>query len=127
MNDQDHIISETGAGTGVAGLSAGPPTGLGWLVLLSVWCGLTAGLLELLTVVIRKRFFDENRLYQMSHHFIWILPAANTVLFLLAGLLGCAVIMVAPGAGIGSCGAACARWHCYRPHWRLSRRFMRSR
>ena len=47
------------------------------LVLLSAWCGLVAGLLEVGTIVVRKRMFDPNHLYGMSRHFVWLIPLTN--------------------------------------------------
>jgi arylsulfatase A-like enzyme len=54
---------------------------------LSAWCGLAAGLLEAGAVVVRKEFFDWNRLYWMSRHFIWLIPLTNLVIFSAVGLL----------------------------------------
>src|SRR5690242_7867522 len=36
------------------------------LLLVSAWCGLVAGLLEVGTIVIRKHVFDSDQLYRMS-------------------------------------------------------------
>ena len=57
----------------------------GSILLLSVWSGLVAGLLEVGTIVLRKTFFDPNHLYGMSRHFVWIIPAANVCLFIATG------------------------------------------
>ena len=62
-------------------------------LLLSAWCGLVAGLLEVAAIIVRKRYFDSNQLYQMSHHFVWLIPATNLCLFALAGALG-VVLMI---------------------------------
>ncbi len=58
------------------------------LLLLSAWCGITAGLLEVGTIVIRKELFDPNHLYGMSRHFVWLIPVTNLGVFLVMGLLG---------------------------------------
>jgi arylsulfatase A-like enzyme len=58
------------------------------LLLLSVWCGLVAGLLEVATIVVRKHAVDPNRLYGMSRHFVWLIPLTNAVVFALFGLAG---------------------------------------
>ena len=69
------------------------------LLLLSAWCGLVAGLLEVGTIVLRKQVFDPNHLYRMSRHFVWLIPLSNLCVFLALGLLGCGVILVWPRRG----------------------------
>ena len=73
--------------------------GLVWLLLLSAWCGLVAGLLEVGTIVLRKQAFDPNHLYGMSRHFVWLIPLTNLCVFLALGLLGCGVVLVWPRRG----------------------------
>ena len=53
---------------------------------LSAWCGTIAGLLEVTTVVVRKRFFDTNQLLSMTRHFIWLVPLADLLILLLVWL-----------------------------------------
>ena len=60
----------------------GPASLLG----LAAWCGTLAGLLEVGTVVVRKRFFDTNHLLGMSRHFIWLVPLTDLLILLLVGL-----------------------------------------
>src|ERR1700722_15734460 len=62
--------------------------GLMSLLLLSAWCGLVAGLLEVGSIVIRKEMFDPNHLYGMSRHFVWLIPVTNLCVFLVLGLFG---------------------------------------
>ena len=69
------------------------------LLLLSAWCGLVAGLLEVGTIVLRKQVFDPDHLYRMSRHFVWLIPLTNLCVFLALGLLGCGVILVWPRRG----------------------------
>jgi hypothetical protein len=69
------------------------PPGIASLLLLSAWCGLIAGLLEVVTIVIRKRLFDSIHLYGMSRHFVWMIPVANVCVFLGSGVLVCALIL----------------------------------
>ena len=69
------------------------PPGIGSLLLLSAWCGLIAGLLEVVTIVIRKRLFDSIHLYGMSRHFVWMIPVANVCVFLGSGVLVFAFIL----------------------------------
>jgi arylsulfatase A-like enzyme len=56
------------------------------LFLLSTWCGLAAGLLEVGARVLARTVFPSGRLYQMSRHFVWTGPLANLLLFILVGL-----------------------------------------
>jgi arylsulfatase A-like enzyme len=69
------------------------------LLVLSAWCGLVAGLLEVGAVVIRKQVFDPDHLYKMSRHFVWLIPLSNFCVFVTLGLLGCVVILVWPRRG----------------------------
>ena len=69
------------------------------LLLLSAWCGLVAGLLEVGTIVLRKQVFDPDHLYRMSRHFVWLIPLSNLCVFLALGLFGCGVILVWPRRG----------------------------
>ena len=73
--------------------------GIGSLLLLSAWCGLVAGLLEVGTIVLRKQVFDPDHLYKMSRHFVWLIPVSNLCVFLALGLFGCGVILVWPRRG----------------------------
>jgi len=57
------------------------------ILVLSAWCGLVSGLLEVGTTVLRKQAFDLNHLYWMSRHFIWLVPLTNLVIFLLLGVV----------------------------------------
>jgi len=75
------------------------PFGLISLLLLSAWCGLVAGLLEVGTIVVRKEAFDANHLYGMSRHFVWLVPATNLCVFLALGLLGWVISWAWPRRG----------------------------
>lgn len=72
------------------------PTSLVSLLLLSAWCGLVAGLLEVGTIVIRKELFDDNHLYGMSRHFTWLIPATYLGVFLSLGFMGSCAALAAP-------------------------------
>ena len=48
-------------------------------LVLSAWCGLVSGLLEVGVIILRKRTFDFNHLYWMSRHFVWLIPLINLV------------------------------------------------
>jgi arylsulfatase A-like enzyme len=56
------------------------------VLVLSAWCGLAAGLLEVAARVSCRTLGATNRLYQMSHHFVWLTPLSNLLLFLVLGL-----------------------------------------
>src|SRR5207237_1790125 len=56
-----------------------------WLVL-SAWCGLVCGLLEVALIVLRKHTVDLNQFYWMSRHFVWLIPLTNLLIFLVLGL-----------------------------------------
>ncbi len=73
-----------GSQTAGAGQS---PGGAMDLLLLSIWCGLTAGLLEVAARMVCRTAFPTGRLYLMSRHFLWLTPLANLAVFLTLGLL----------------------------------------
>ncbi len=68
-------------------------------LVLWAWCGLTSGLLEVGTIVVRKHTFDTNHLYGMSRHFVWLIPATNLCLFLAVGAISCLAVLVWPHRG----------------------------
>jgi arylsulfatase A-like enzyme len=68
--------------------------GLATILLLSAWFGLIAGLLEVGTIVLRKRMIDPDHLYRMGRHFVWLIPLSNTLFFLTWGLLSSSFILV---------------------------------
>jgi arylsulfatase A-like enzyme len=74
-------------------------SGLVSILILSVWCGLVAGLLEVGTIVVRKEAFDANHLYGMSRHFVWLVPVSNVLVFCVLGSMGCFVCMAWKGRG----------------------------
>jgi hypothetical protein len=69
------------------------------LLLLSIWCGLCAGLLEVATIVFRKHTFDSNQFYGMSRQFVWLIPATNLGVFLAVGLIGGILSLAWPRSG----------------------------
>ena len=93
------MISRTAVATKAETVDSSTPdqphqVGLYSLLLVSAWCGLVAGLLEVGTIVLRKWMFDSDQFYRMSRHFVWLIPLSNLSVFLVAGLLWCAVIVV---------------------------------
>ncbi len=91
---RDAIAGQTGDGNRCPD-RLGPVALLG----LSAWCGTLTGLLEVATVLLRKRFIDTNHLLGMSRHFIWLVPLTDLLLFLLFGLIGCLVVILRPEGG----------------------------
>ncbi len=73
--------------------------GFGFQLVLPLWCGLVAGLLEVTTIVVRKLLVDPNQLYGMSHHFASLIPLTNVCIFLLVGLCGLIVCSIWPCHG----------------------------
>jgi arylsulfatase A-like enzyme len=68
------------------------------LLLLSAWCGLAAGLLEVGTRVLCRVIDPSQRLYSVSHHFIWLSPLSNLAFFTAIGLVLAVAIKLAPRA-----------------------------
>ena len=56
------------------------------VLILSLWCGLVAGPLEVGAIVLRKHTVDLNQFYWMSRHFVWLIPLTNLLIFLILGL-----------------------------------------
>jgi arylsulfatase A-like enzyme len=54
---------------------------------LSAWCGLAGGLLEVGTRVVCKSIGSSDQLYMMSRHFHWIAPLSSLLLFSAIGLI----------------------------------------
>jgi arylsulfatase A-like enzyme len=71
------------------------------ILVLSAWCGLVSGLLEVGITVVRKRMVDRNHLYWMSRHFIWLTPLANLVIFVAVGVILSLLVV---------CGRRRGRW-----------------
>jgi arylsulfatase A-like enzyme len=98
------ILSSLLSRVAIAGepVSANPRTErLGPIALLglSAWCGTVAGLLEVVSVFVHKSFFDTNKLLSMSHHFIWLVPLTDLLIFLLVGSVGSLAVLLRPSGG----------------------------
>ena len=87
------------------------------LLLLSAWCGLVAGLLEVGTIVLRKQALDPDRLYKMSRHFVWMIPVSNVCVFVTLGAIGCGIVLVWPRRGWWLVKRFWLRWCSYPPSW----------
>jgi arylsulfatase A-like enzyme len=57
------------------------------ILVLSAWCGLVAGLLEVGTIILQKHASKLSSLYWMSRHFVWLIPLLNLVIFLVLGVI----------------------------------------
>jgi arylsulfatase A-like enzyme len=57
-----------------------------WLLLL-IWCGLVAGLLEVAVTVVRKQTFALDRVLPITRHFVWMVPLSDLAIFLALGVL----------------------------------------
>jgi arylsulfatase A-like enzyme len=56
------------------------------ILVLSAWCGLASGLLEVVTRCVARSYFTTNQLYLMSRHFTWLAPLSDLMLFSAVGL-----------------------------------------
>ena len=85
---------------GAAAASGGAKqAGIFSLLILSAWCGLIAGLLEVGTIVLRKTAFDPDQLYKVSRHFVWIIPLSNLCVLFALAVLGCGAVLAWPRGG----------------------------
>ncbi len=57
------------------------------VLILSAWCGLAAGELEVAARVGNRVFSSTNRLYMMTRHFFWLVPLIDLVLFVGLGVV----------------------------------------
>ncbi len=99
----------------ISGATSAPVRQLGALdvLVLSAWCGLAAGWLEVGTRVLLKSLVVTDRMYLMSRQFVWLVPLSNLLLFLVAGLfLAVATKLLAPTGRV----AQPATDLCGRPH-----------
>lgn len=69
------------------------------ILLLSLWCGLAGGLLEVAARVIARTLLSSHHLYQMSRHFVWLVPLTDLMFFGVVGLLLSLVATIRPRAG----------------------------
>jgi arylsulfatase A-like enzyme len=69
------------------------------ILVLSVWCGLAGGLLEVGARTLCRAIDPTKRLYMMTRHFVWLTPLANLVLFIALGLCLTVVTRIWPRRG----------------------------
>jgi hypothetical protein len=87
MITRAHVLGQTGTIASPSQELAARGLGPFSILILASWCGLVSGLLEVGTIVLRKRTFDLNQFYWMSRHFIWLVPLTNLAIFVLLGLI----------------------------------------
>ncbi len=112
-----HLVSTTTpsdrsmSSSGPAGVWA-PRRLLGPLdvLMLSAWCGLAAGLLEVGTRVLCRSIDPTNRLYLMSRHFVWLAPISNLMLFAGMGLFLAVATKLWPRRGGWFCPRLITFW-----------------
>ncbi len=66
------------------------------VLILSPWCGLAAGELEVAARVVYRALSSTQRLYLMTRHFVWLVPLINLALFV---ILGAAVVAAMRASG----------------------------
>jgi arylsulfatase A-like enzyme len=99
MSGSDSQVDDAGATDSLQSALASGKTRVVSVLALSAWCGLVAGLLEVGTLILRKHWFDPNRLYAMSRQFVWLIPVTNLAVFLALGAIGCLVMHACPSRG----------------------------
>ena len=57
------------------------------VLVLSAWCGLAAGELNVAVRIVNRALSSTQRLYLQTRHFVWLVPLVNLVLFLGFGVL----------------------------------------
>jgi arylsulfatase A-like enzyme len=87
-----------------------------WLVL-SVWCGLVAGPIEVGTIVVRKSLVDLNQFYWISRHFVWLIPLTNLGVFLAVGVVLALLVLCWPRIGIGPAARLLCASALLPPFW----------
>jgi arylsulfatase A-like enzyme len=80
------------------------------VLLLSVWCGLAAGLLEVGVRILGRVLDPRSSLYLRSRHFVWMVPLSNLLLFSLAGLFLAAATRLWPRRGGWLCPRLIGFW-----------------
>ena len=77
----------------------GSPLGALDVLVLSAWCGLASGLLEVGTTISVRNLVATTRGYLMTRHFVWLAPLSNLMLFSAMGLLLAAAAWMWPRRG----------------------------
>ncbi len=69
------------------------------VLVLSAWCGLIAGLLEVATRIACRAIDPTGRLYLISRHYLWLIPLANMLALLGLGLFLAGITRLWPRRG----------------------------
>jgi arylsulfatase A-like enzyme len=80
------------------------------IFLISAWCGLFGGLLEVGTRVLCRHIDPTNRLYVLSRHFVWLVPLSTLLLFLMVGSFLALATKVWPLRGAWFCTRFICFW-----------------
>ena len=80
------------------------------VLLLSAWCGLAAGLLEVGVRILGRVLDPRNSLYLRSRHFVWVVPLSNLLLFAVAGMVLAALTRLWPRRGGWLCPRLIVFW-----------------
>jgi arylsulfatase A-like enzyme len=74
------------------------------LIVLSTWCGLAAGLIEVGARILLRAINPTKRLYMMTRHFVWLSPLSNLLVFVGLGLCLAMLVWFWPklGAWVGA-------------------------
>ncbi len=57
------------------------------VLVVSAWCGLAAGELEVAIRILTRNLSSSDRLYLMTRHFVWVIPLISLFLFLSMGVI----------------------------------------
>jgi arylsulfatase A-like enzyme len=87
-----------------------------WLVM-SVWCGLVAGPIEVGAIVVRKSLVDLNQFYWISRHFVWLIPLTNLGIFLAVGVVLTLLVLCWSRLGIGPAARMLCALALLPPFW----------
>ena len=88
-----------GSSTTDPGASGSPAIGPRGLLAVSAWLGLASGLLEVASRVASTSVGRSGRLYQLSRHFVWLVPVTDLLIFLALGAGLALIVPVAPRFG----------------------------
>jgi len=69
------------------------------ILVLSAWCGLASGLLEVGARCVGRSLFATNQFYLMSRHFTWLAPLSDLLLFSAVGLVLALAAKLTPRLG----------------------------
>ena len=80
------------------------------VLILSAWCGLAGGLLEVGARVLCRWIDPTNRLYGLSRHYVWLAPLSTLLFFSAVGLFLALATKVWPRRGAWFCTRFICFW-----------------